>query len=105
MKGALVNNINEERRNAFKYFIRFLKDNGIYRRFFVILKNNPEGLYRTKYRSNMSFFFINSFPDNWLTDSIIWAKQKEGSEFWSINHNKWVREYEKWLKNNEIQRK
>ena len=53
----------------------------------------------------MSFFFINSFPDNWLTDSIIWAKQKEGSEFWSINHNKWVREYEKWLKNNEIQRK
>lgn len=105
MKGALVNNINEEQRNAFKYFIRFLKDNGIYRRFFNILRGNPEGFYTEKYKSNMVIFFNNALPDNWLNDSIVWDRQKEGREFWCIKNNKWIREYLEWLKNNEIQRK
>ena len=105
MKGALVNNISEERRDTFKHFIRFLKENGIYRRFFNILKGNPDGFYISKYKSNMVVFFNNSFPDAWLNDSIIWADQEEGSGFWGRMHRTWVQEYLKWLKENEIQRK
>ena len=102
MKGALVNGINEERRNAFKYFIRFLKDNGIYRRFFNILKGNPEGFYTDMYKSNMVIFFNNALPDNWLNDSIVWALQEEGSKFWKNMHEKWCDTYSKWLGEYEI---
>ena len=95
MKGRLVNSINDERQPVFKRFTRFLKDNGAYNRFFAILRSNPRGFYREKYRSDMTFFFNNAPIREWLNDSIVWVYQVEGTEFWRILHVKWTNEYSK----------
>ena len=93
MKDRFVSTIKDERQDIFRRFTRFLKDNGAYSRFFAILKSNPQGFYRDRYRSDMTFFFNNSSPREWLNDSIVWALQVEGTDFWRILHIKWSNEY------------
>ena len=89
MKGALANKLNPLVRPKYKVFLRFLKDNGVFSRYFAIMRSNPEGYFITLYDGNLILFFNNVACYDWTTECFTWVKQKEGRDFWENIHRKW----------------
>ena len=82
---AIVN----DRKKSFKRFNRFLKDNGVFNRYYKILKDKPEGSFSDVYHGEI-VHFLNTCPVHlWLRYCFIWHEQKEGSLFWEKLHSMW----------------
>ena len=84
---------------AFIYFIRFLKDIGLFHEFFEIMKSCPDGEYRNVYRGNLIYFFNTCDPFYWTTCCFVWERYNKKGVDWRIVHTKWGIYYRKKLKN------
>jgi hypothetical protein len=91
--------INDEtKKEAYKGFNRFLKDKGVFSRYYKILKSNPDGYFKSFYRSDIKYFLNNCEPSNWLTSCFVWSRQIEGHDFWGELHKEWTRTwYNAWV--------
>ena len=89
MKGVLANKLNPSVRPQYKTFLRFLKDNGVFSRYFAIMSTKPAGNFISFYRGDVTFFLNTVICYNWTTECFIWDRQKEGRNFWENIHNKW----------------
>lgn len=91
MKCKIGKQLKPERQKLFLHFTRFLKDKGVFHRFFEIMDTKPYGMYRNVFKSNIVYFFNECMPDEWTTNCFTWSTLNEGHDFWSKIHNEWSR--------------
>lgn len=95
MKGTIVRKINSSKsqNEAFKYFIRFLKDKGLFHEFFEIMKSGPKGEYRDVYLGNLIYFFNVCEPEYWTTCCFTWEIYNKKGINWGNIHSEWQHTY------------
>ena len=84
--------IDESRKEVFKRFTRFLKENKVYYRYFSILKKCPTGDFQHFYKGNIEYFFNNCGYYDWLNSCFIWTMYS-GYANWSDLCVKWRKDY------------
>ena len=74
-----------------KKFVRFLKENGAFPKFFKELeKNNDEySTFVLRYKKNQTNFFNNVVCDFWIDYGLHWSDTFNGHNYWSTLDNKW----------------
>jgi hypothetical protein len=96
MKGLIARKIGEKRK-VFKFFLRFLKEKGLYYEFFKIMKSCPPGEYKNTYKGNLIYFFCNCEPEYWTTSCFTWASYNKPGVNWGKIHREWCMEYRVYL--------
>jgi hypothetical protein len=66
-----------------KQFIDFLTDRKAYRQYMYNLAYDENGRY-----SFFHFTYI-THPEDWILAAFVWAKSKEGYEFWRAINDEW----------------
>lgn len=71
------------------YFLRFLKENGLYGRFKAYFRVS-----RLNKKRHMHEFLKHTRPYFYLSGSFLWCETNEGRDFWENKCNNWRELYE-----------
>jgi hypothetical protein len=99
-----VSEVVTKHKEEYKIFIRFLKENGIYKAFWRNVLNQKakkdyENYFFTKYNNSVIEFITRADPNVWIDHGLVWRRQPEGEPFWSKVDSKWNTYLDKKLKN------
>ena len=88
--------------DEFKKFCRFLKEHGVYRKFFENMANCNENAvsFNNRYKHNFNRFFAEEINLYWVRSAFVWDDTKERFDFWCNMSKNWIE-----FNINEIQRK
>ena len=89
MERLILNKINKSVKPKYKLFLRFLKENGVFKRYFEILRKKPQGCFKDFYYGDITYFFNHADPLDWTTECFTWTEQEEGGDFWENIHYEW----------------
>ena len=99
-----VSEVVTKHKEEYKIFIRFLKENGIYKAFWRNVldqkaKRDYENYFFTKYNNSVIEFITRADPNDWIDHGLVWRRQPEGESFWTKVNSKWNYYLGKKLKN------